>query len=458
MDFKNFRFGLVLRTIFLALSIFATIFSAYKNEWYVTQIATAVISLGFLIEIIRYAEKYKRGLGDFLLSIKSRDFISSVNALSDKNSKYILKEAYDTILSEFQNIRIDKEVQYHYLKTIVEHIQIALFSYNEFGEIQFINKTASKLLNLTSQHNISQIKNQDINLYNLIKRLKSGEKELVKLKLNDNLMHLSMFATEFKVQSPPAGRAGKSIKLISLQNIKQELEYQELESWQKLIRVLTHEIMNSVTPISSLSNAINETFENTNGQKSELAKISDDDFEDILSSLKTIENRSKGLLKFVSSYKQLTRIPKPDFKEVNLTELLNHCRTLLKQNISENKINFQLNCAENIGKTYADYDQIEQVIINLIINAIEAVKDQVKPQISIDVLRTEFNKHKVVVIDNGKGIDPDEMDKIFIPFYTTKKEGSGIGLSLSRQIMRLHKGSIQVNSELGKGSEFILEF
>lgn len=451
MDFKNFRFGLVLRTIFLALSIFATIFSSYKNEWYVTQIATAVISLGFLIEIIRYAEKYKRGLGDFLLSIKSRDFISSVNALSDKNSKHILKEAYDTILSEFQNIRIDKEVQYHYLKTIVEHIQIALFSYNEFGEIQFINKTASKLLNLNNQHNISQIKIQDINLYNLIKRLKSGEKELVKLKLNDNLMHLSVFATEFKVQN-------KSIKLISLQNIKQELEYQELESWQKLIRVLTHEIMNSVTPISSLSNAINETFESTNGQKSELAKISDDDFEDILSSLKTIENRSKGLLKFVSSYKQLTRIPKPDFKEVNLIELLNHCRTLLKQNISEKKINFQLNCAENIGKTYADYDQIEQVIINLIINAIEAVKDQDKPQISIDVLRTELNKHKVVIIDNGKGIDPDEMDKIFIPFYTTKKEGSGIGLSLSRQIMRLHKGSIQVNSELGKGSEFILEF
>ncbi|NOQ28207.1 MAG: GHKL domain-containing protein [Bacteroidales bacterium] len=451
MDFKNFRFGLIIRTIFLALSIFATIFSAYKNEWYVTQIATAVISLGFLIEIIRYAEKYKRGLGDFLLSIKSRDFISSVNALSDKNSKHILKEAYDTILSEFQNIRIDKEVQYHYLKTIVEHIQIALFSYNEIGEIQFINKTASKLLNLHSQHNISQIKNHDINLYNLIKRLKSGEKELVKLKLNDNLMHLSVFATELKIQS-------KSIKLISLQNIKQELEYQELESWQKLIRVLTHEIMNSVTPISSLSNAINETFENTKGQKSELAKISDDDFEDIVSSLKTIENRSKGLLKFVSSYKQLTRIPKPDFKEVNLMELLNHCRTLLKQNISENNINFQLNCAQNIGKTYADYDQIEQVIINLIINAIEAVKNQDKPQISIDVLKTELNKHKIVIIDNGKGIDSDEMDKIFIPFYTTKKEGSGIGLSLSRQIMRLHKGSIQVNSELGKGSEFILEF
>jgi len=451
MDFRNFRFGLIIRTILLALSIFAAIYSSYKSEWYVTRIASGIISIGFLIEIIRFAEKYKRGLSDFLLSIKSRDFISSASALSSKSSKDILKGAYRTILDEFQNIRIDKEIQYHYLKTIVEHIKIALLSFDENGKIEFINKTASDLLNLNHQPNINQIKSQDINLYNLINRLKSGENELIKVKLNDDLMHFSAYATELKIQN-------KSIKLISLQNIKQELEYQELESWQKLIRVLTHEIMNSVTPISSLSNAINEIFEETKGKKTEFSNISDDDFEDMVSSLKTIENRSKGLLKFVSSYKQLTRLPKPDFKEVNLVELLNHCKTLLKQRISENNINFQLSYNEDIINTYADYDQIEQVVINLLINAIDAVREQEKPEIKIDLIRNESNKHRVVITDNGKGIDSEEIDKIFIPFYTTKKEGSGIGLSLSRQIMRLHKGSIQVNSTFGKGSEFILEF
>jgi signal transduction histidine kinase len=408
-------------------------------------------ALGFLIEIIRYAEKYKRGLGDFLLSIKSRDFVSSVSALSGKDSKYILKNAYETILNEFQKIRIDKEVQYHYLKTIVEHIQIALFSFNESGEIQFINKTASSLLNIKDHNNINQIKNQDLNLFNLIQRLNSGEKELIKVKLNEELLHLSVYVTELKIQN-------KLIKLISLQNIKQELEYQELESWQKLIRVLTHEIMNSVTPISALSNAINETFEETKGQKSELSKISDDDFEDIISSLKTIENRSKGLLKFVSSYKKLTRIPKPDFKKVNLIELLNHCQTLLKQKINKNGINFQLNFSSENISTYADYDQIEQVVINLIINALDAVKNQKNPQVKINADQIEINKCRITIADNGIGISSEEIDKIFIPFYTTKKEGSGIGLSLSQQIMRLHKGNLQVKSELGQGSEFILEF
>jgi nitrogen fixation/metabolism regulation signal transduction histidine kinase len=456
MDFKNFRFGLLTRTILLGAFIFFTIYSSYKNEWYVTMIVSAVFSVVFFIEIIRYAEKYKRSLSEFLVSIKSRDFISSSNLIADKATRDILREAYDSILDEFKNIRIDKEIQYHYLKTMIEHVKIALFSFDESGKIQFINKTASELLNVYSNHNISKIERIDSNLHKLIKDLKSGESELLKLKLNDTILHLSVYATEIKIQNPPAGRAGKSIKLISLQNIKQELEYQELESWQKLIRVLTHEIMNSVTPISSLSNSINETLSETNGKKSELQNISDDDFEDIVSSLKTIEKRSKGLLKFVSSYKQLTRIPRPDLKETNLSELVNHCQTLLKQKLAEHKIKFTFNNQNEQLNCFADYDLIEQVIINLLINAIDAVKNQENPQISVDI-KNDMNKFRISIKDNGKGIDPEEIDKIFIPFYTTKKEGSGIGLSLSRQIMRLHKGNIQVNSIIGKGTEFVLE-
>lgn len=450
MDFKNFRLGLIIRTFMLSVFIFAAIYSSFQNEWYVTTLACSLISIVFLIEIIRYTEKYKRGLSEFLISIKSRDFISASGSLSTTNSKDILKEAYKTIMNEFQNIRIDKEIQFHYLKTIVEHIKIALLSFDETGKIEFMNKTAKDLLNNPNISNIHSIKNYNLILYNLIQKIKSEENELIKIKLNEDLMHLSVYATELKIQN-------KKIKLISLQNIKQELEYHELESWQKLIRVLTHEIMNSVTPISSLSNAINETLEETKGQKLELHKISDDDFEDIISSIKTIENRSKGLLKFVSSYKQLTRLPKPDFKEVDLVELVNHCNTLLKQKINEKQINFHFKNSETII-AQADYDQIEQVVINLIINAIDAVSEQVNPEIRIEIFKNELNKHKIIVKDNGYGINSEEIEKIFTPFYTTKKEGSGIGLSLSRQIMRLHKGSIHVNSEIGKGSEFILEF
>jgi len=453
MVFKNnFRAGLILRVLLLSLAIFITIFSSYKNDWYVTTTVSGLISIALAIFIIRYAEKYKKGLSDFLLSVKSRDFISSSSNIADKNSKDLLKEAYRVIVNEFQHIRIDKEVHYHYLKTIIEHIKIALLSFNDKGEIQFVNHSAKQLLNTTELNHIKYIQNIDNSLYQLILNIQSGNSELIKIKIGQELMHLSVYATEIKLLK-------KRVKVVSLQNIKQELEFHELESWQKLIRVLTHEIMNSVTPISSLSTAINEFFDEIRKQQNGMANITNEDLDDMLSSLKTIENRSKGLLRFVSTYKQLTRLPKPDFKEVNLIELVNHCYTLLKQNIIKNNITFKKDYpGQNQIIVSIDYDQIEQVIINLLINAIEAVKEQQQPEINIKIISNKTNHHQIIISDNGKGIDTEELDKIFIPFYTTKKEGSGIGLSLSRQIMRIHKGSIKVNSEQGIGSKFILQF
>lgn len=449
MDFKNFRFGLLIRTVLLGIAIFLAVFSSYQHEWYVTTIVSITTSVSLLIEIIRYAERYKRGLSEFLVSIKSRDFASLSGIISDSSTKDILHDAYKTIQDEFKNIRIDKEIQFHFLKTMIEHIKIALFSFDENGNIQFINKPASLLLNVHENQNVNKIKKLYPELYKLIKNLKSEENELIKMKVNDNLQHLSVHATKIKTYN-------NTIKLISFQNIKQELEYQELESWQKLIRVLTHEIMNSVTPISSLSNAINETLVETKGDKNQLTIMSDDDFNDIISSLKTIETRSKGLLKFVSSYKQLTRIPKPDIKEINLSELLNHCGTLLRQKLKECNIDYKLEVESNTLKCFADYDLIEQVIINLLLNAIEAVKDIKNPKIRVKVT-TKDSKQNIVVSDNGKGIEKEELEKIFIPFYTTKKEGSGIGLSLSRQILRLHKGTINVYSELNKRTDIKIE-
>ena len=450
MVFKSFRYGIAIRTFFLAFFIFATIFSSYKYQWYVTTATAGILSLILVIEIIRYAEKYKRSLSNFILSIKARDYSSLVRNIDDKNSRDILKQAYNTVIEEFRNIQFDKEIKYHYLKTIIEHIKTALLSFDKLGKIEFINKTASDLLGLSANQNIQKLNYSNNKLYSVIKNLKSGDSELIKSEIDNELLHLSIYATEFKIQE-------NTIKLISLKNITSELNYQELESWQKLIRVLTHEIMNSVTPISSLSNAINETIQENNESRHELAQISDDDFEDIVSSLKTIETRSKGLLRFVSSYKQLTRIPTPDFKLVNLIELLNHCKTLLNQKIKKLNINFSLTAQADSIKSFVDYDLIEQVVINLLINAIDAVAANINPQIQICVKTTE-SKTKIIIKDNGKGIKAEDLDKIFIPFYTSKKQGSGIGLSLSRQIMRLHKGNIYVNSAPKKGSEFILEF
>lgn len=230
-----------------------------------------------------------------------------------------------------------------------------------------------------------------------------------------------------------------------------------MESWKKLIRILNHEIMNSVTPISSLSSAMNKMLRNEDGEKKALNSINADDADDLFDSIETIESRSKGLLKFVTAYKQLSKLPKPTFAEVNINGLIKHITTLLKPEFKKHQIKVSLPSLEKDLILKIDHEMIEQVLINLILNSIQAIKDNTNKRIEIEAYSYKNNSF-VRVTDNGPGIEAEVLDNIFIPFFTTKKNGSGIGLSLSRQIMRLHKGNIQVHTEVGKGSSFLLKF
>jgi len=264
------------------------------------------------------------------------------------------------------------------------------------------------------------------------------------------LQYLSVYVTEFKLQDVPH-------KLVSIQNIKEELEAQELESWQKLIRVLTHEIMNSVTPVSSLSNAINEMLTEDGGKRKPINQIPADDLDDMYNSLKTIEERSKGLLNFVSTYKNLTRLPRPNLLPVRLEELFNHVLNLMKKVMDKQNITLEVKIEGSDLTIYADRDMIMQVLINMLVNAKDALDRRKDKKIKLSAFRLR-EKVFIQVFDNGPGIDQESIDKVFIPFFTTKKKGSGIGLSLARQIMRLHKGSIYFTTEEGKGTTFTLEF
>jgi nitrogen fixation/metabolism regulation signal transduction histidine kinase len=256
--------------------------------------------------------------------------------------------------------------------------------------------------------------------------LRAGQREVIRVNREGELLQLSVHVTEFRVRK-------EKFKLVSLQNIRHELEEQELDSWQKLIRVLTHEIMNSVTPVSSLSSAINEMLTDENGSRKALGTLSSDDLDDMYSSLETIEERSRGLLSFVADYKNLTRLPQPVFEDIAVEFLLNHMYRLFKKDMDSENINYQAQVPAHNMSICIDSMMIQQVLINLIKNAMEAIRD------------------------NGKGIDEENLEKVFIPFYTTKRKGSGIGLSLSKQIMRLHKGSIHFQSD-DSGTVFNIEF
>jgi two-component system, NtrC family, nitrogen regulation sensor histidine kinase NtrY len=252
---------------------------------------------------------------------------------------------------------------------------------------------------------------------------------------------------------------GEKVKLASIQNIQRELEDKEMEAWQNLIKVLTHEIMNSVTPIASLSaSASDEISGYVEDTASEEITLLKEELLDIRQCLQTISRRSDGLIHFVNDFRNLTRIPVPEMNLLNVGDLLKEIQTLLREQLAQQHIDFRLVLPKSSLLLTADRSMLEQVLINLIKNAMEAVQEKEQRQVVVRANLDERSRVCIEVQDNGEGMTPEATTKIFIPFFTTKQSGSGIGLSLSRQIMRLHKGSISVQSELHKGTTFMLRF
>lgn len=287
------------------------------------------------------------------------------------------------------------------------------------------------------------------NFSNILKDLKPGQYKLLKIKIQDELLHISFKTTEILLK-------GKRLKIISFQNIKNELEENELDSWQKIIRVLTHEIMNSVAPIVSATSTLSSFFKNKKKSKA-CRDITDKVVSDTVAGLNAISLRGEGLLEFVNKYRSLTLLPKPDFRKIKLNELVSNIGLLLRNEFDSMNISFnQIIEPDNMEITF-DSKMLEQVLLNLLKNSVQALKLTTNKKINVSC-KQENDKNIIIVSDNGCGINEENIEKVFIPFYTTKETGSGIGLSLSRQIMRLHGGTISIRSKLDIETVVRLEF
>jgi nitrogen fixation/metabolism regulation signal transduction histidine kinase len=304
-----------------------------------------------------------------------------------------------------------------------------------------INNAAKKLFNIQHLKNIQLLETWSPGLEQLFFNIEPGDNELVKLKIAEDTLQLSIHATEFKINE-------RDIILVSIKNIQSELEEQEMEAWQKLIRVLTHEIMNSIAPIASLTSTVNNML-NQLALKLEPTLQSKEDKEsinDITDALSTIHKRSTGLIEFVEKYRNLTRIPKPNFSVYSVRDQFNNIYKLFEKEIQEHKINFDISIVPEKLEITADHQLIEQVLINMVKNSIHALENVEKKKIRLKAYINNNGRRVIQITDNGQGIIKEVGDKIFIPFFTTKTSGSGIGLSLSKQIMRVHNGNIKVNS------------
>ncbi|MDO9510931.1 MAG: HAMP domain-containing sensor histidine kinase [Bacteroidales bacterium] len=451
MVFKSFRSGIILRTGLLIAVICVFAFLIQRNEYLFSSAVLGLLILIMISELIFYIERTNRRLRNFLDSIRYADFSSSFSENKTGKSFNELDEAFNNVIVEFKKHRTDKEEQYNYLNTVVEHISAGLIAFNEDGKIKLYNMAAAGLLGLSNPKSIQDLIRVHPDFPNLIQNMDPGDKSLLNYSLNDEMIQLSIHATRFKLRQ-------QKFTLISIQNIHAELEEKEVESWQKLIRVLTHEMMNSITPISSLAGTINDILLDKSGDACVIRQLDEEDTENICNALQIIGKRSQGLLNFVELYRNLTRIPKPVFQYFELSQAFENIQQLLSVQLKDNNIRFSVESTPSDLRLLADPDLLDQVLINLIMNAIDACKSSLSPHIHIKAFQIRNNRCIIEVSDNGTGITEDIVDKIFIPFFTSKPQGSGIGLSLARQIMHLHRGKITAHSKPGKGTVFTLYF
>ncbi len=451
MVYKSFRFNSIIRIILLAMTTGLFFYLLFRTHLYSATFIAGIIILYEIYALIHYVEKTNRDLARFFQSIKYEDFSQTFKEGDAGSSFAALKSAFAEVVSAFRKARAEKEEHYRYLQTVVQHVGIGLIAFKPDGEVELINTAARRLLKVPRLKNIKALESLSKSLVSTLLQLGPRENALVKVEMDNELLHLALYATEFKLR-------GETFTLVSLQNIHSELEEKEMEAWQKIIRVLTHEIMNSITPIASLTSTINELIKESCAKDVPRKRSEGETLSDIQEAVQTIQRRSQGLLHFVDAYRNLTKIPKPNFQIFSVQDLFKRVEQLMKANIEGAGASFATHIEPQSLELTADPELVEQVLINLLLNALQAVNGQKNAKVELDARLDDRGRIIIQVSDNGPGIQEENLEKVFVPFFSTKEGGTGIGLSLSRQIMRLHRGGIGVHSEPDIQTVFTLVF
>jgi two-component system nitrogen regulation sensor histidine kinase NtrY len=446
MKFKRIGLNIFFRTFLLFVFLLLASF-AFIKQWYWAELPVLPVLLFLFYDYYNFHKKVRREIEQFVESVHYRDFSRYFDIKNAPLELQPFRSGFNAINSTFKNISKEKETQFLYLKNILEIVDTGILSYEiANGEILWMNESLKNLLLIPYLKTIHSLEKRNENLYGEITQLPPGQKTVTSVMKDNSVCKVLLSATVFKNEN-------KTYKLIAFQNINEALDEGESKAWQKLLSVMTHEIMNSVAPISSLAetlkNRITDSVIHPENYKEALA--------DIETGIVTIKKRSEGLLKFTETYRNLSKINKVTLSKIYVMELFEHVQQLMQPTIDKRNIDFEIILKDPLLSVHVDAGLIEQVLINLILNAMDAVKDSACSKIT---LSAESVNQKVVikVSDSGPGILPELLDKIFIPFFSTKNTGSGIGLSLCKQVMMLHKGHITVKSVQKEGSVFSLSF
>lgn len=445
MIFKKIEWRLLSRLVLL----FAALISGawlLVNKNYAYTVLPGIAAAYLMYDIYRMLKKAQDEVQEFVESVHYRDFSRYFNVKQAPAELQPLRQGFNEINSTFKVISKEKEVQYQYLQKILELVDTGIISYEtESGELNWMNDTFKRMMDIPYLKTIHSLEKRDAGLYHEIINIRPGETKVAGIVKESRQVKILLAATVFQTE-------GKNNKVIAFQNINEALDETEARAWQKLLSVMTHEIMNSVAPISSLAGTLKNRLSAGN-----LPGATNNNMDDLELGLETIQRRSEGLLKFTETYRNLNKITTPNLKKVFARDVFETLQNLMQPTLDQKQVEFDVILKDPQLTITVDVNLIEQVLINLVVNALEAVKEKANPKIHLSAA-FENNKTLIKVADNGNGISAELLDKIFVPFFSTKKSGSGIGLSLCKQIMLLHKGTIQVYSKEGEGSVFALQF
>jgi two-component system nitrogen regulation sensor histidine kinase NtrY len=447
---RNLYFQIIFRIVMIVLLSLAAGWMMASGQSLTLILLSFFIIVVVIINLIKYQNSTNRKISYFLESVQNEDStLSFPTNITDKPIREIY-QGLNKVNKQIQQLKIEGRQQEQYFQTLLEYVATGIVTFNTKGFVLHANSSAKKMLGVDVLTHINQLERVNRNLFQAIKNINPFEQKLVSVTTERGIIQLSIKSTSFKAKE-------NELILLSIQDIRNELDEKELDSWMKLIRVLMHEIMNSIAPITSLSESLCKFF-TIDGRPALPEEVTEATIETTLRGLNVIKEQGNSLMLFVESYRKLTRLPKPDKIIFKMEDLVNRIKVLYSSLENSGKVKLAVAISPPDMELFADENLISQVLINLTKNALQANEKNPDAKIQITIGINSEHRPEIRVTDNGPGIPDEILEQIFVPFFTTRENGSGIGLSLSRQIMRLHGGSLQVRSVPGKETVFSMIF
>ena len=449
MASRNFYIQLIVRVILLTLTAIAMAFSV-SYKWYFAMGLCILTLVAQVFSLITFINRTNRKIAYFFDAIKNEDFTLRFPEGVTIESFKELNKSLNRVNGLIQEVHLQLQIREQYYQEILKQASIGIMTFNDKGHVLFANPTLEHLLDYTPLNHIKQLKQVDEKLYQIFKDFQPFQRKLFQLS-NEREQ------TQLALKCAPLRLDGQSLLLVVVQDIHKELDEKETESWVRLIRVLTHEIMNTITPIASISDSIIKYYRK--GDKiTPMAELEESQIKNTLKGLEVIKEQGGDLMDFVQSYRSLLHVPDPNKTLVKGKDLLEKIDVLMSARLIEGESDFKTVCHPDDLEFYIDEKQISQILINLGKNALQSVESTKGGEVHMIAGIDENGSKYIEIRDNGPGIPPELMDEIFVPFFTTKSEGTGIGLSLSKRVMQLHGGGIQVRSIPHKETVFRLTF